>query len=298
MLAAFSVAVTALVLIVAGGLSGPVLAWGAGALALAAVMAMVDRQAGRSIAAITATGTALVIACLVRQLAEVQDRFFDTAASAAGAIVLLWTVGSLFLAFALWRGPTAGPALLIAAALVAVSAAGAGYAWWKDRPPFAAGAVRATATVRFTDETTVDRDARALGVTGLTGLVDIPTRQQFIGRVDYSAPPCGGCTYHVIVIDKRENEVADHLYSADGGGWSSQLGTLAARYPWLSATAPTITDAGYTDAGSSVSRAADEPGPIAFAGSFTGAARVPDFLVALVLSGPESQIFWAKRVSG
>jgi hypothetical protein len=160
-LAASSIALTALVLSVAGGLSGPVLAWGA---------------------------------------------------------------GSLFLAFALWRGPTAGPALLIAAALVAVSAAGAGYAWWKDRPPFAASAVRATTTLRFTDETTVDRDARALGVTGLTGFVDIPTRQ----RLEFSARHPGrpvsvavgdraddhGCRFHrrgLVGEPGRGRAGSDHL---------------------------------------------------------------------------------------
>jgi hypothetical protein len=114
-------------------------------------------------------------------------------------------------------------------------------------------------------------------VAGLTGLVDQPDQRQFVGRVDYRTPPGvpAGGTYHVIVIDDQGDRVATQLYGTDGGGWSSQLDTLAARYPWLSATAPAVSDAGYTSVGSSVSRATDSPGPMTFVGTISGWVGVP-----------------------
>lgn len=287
-LAATTVGVTAIVLFLGRERAGLVLAWGAAALVVAAAVATTNRHGNSR--TVVGIGTALVLACLAHQLAAVQDRYFDTMATAIGAIVLLWTFGGLALAVTLWRSVSVRPALLLAGAIAATSAGAAGYAWWHDRPPFPASAVQATATLRFTDEQHFAADARALGVTGLETLV---TGQQFLGRVDYTGPASAEGTYQVLVIDKQQNRVAGYLSTVDGGGWSSQLETLAARYPWLSATAPRVTEAG-----SAVSRDAGEPGPLTFAGTFAGDTLVADPLVVLVLSGPEGQIYWAKRVSG
>jgi hypothetical protein len=192
--------------------------------------------------------------------------------------------------------------LLIIAALVAVSAGWAGYAWWRDRPPYSAAAVKATATVRFTDEKRFEDDARALGMTGFTTLVDQPEQQQFIGRVDHAvlAGADPDDTYCVFIIDKRQDRVAPLLYNAVGGFWGSSLSELARRYTWLSATAPTITAAGYSYQGSAVSKPANSPGPITFVGSFPDASGMSpsDLMVVLVLTGPDEQIYWATRVSG
>lgn len=202
-----------------------------------------------------------------------------------------------------WGGPAPRrPVALVVATLLAGSAGWAGYAWWRDRPPHPATAVHATADLRFTDHRRFAQDARALGTAELGGgMVDQPGRRQFIGRVDHTAPAgAAGSTYHVLVIGKPLNQVARHLYGTDGGGWDARLSGLAARYPWLSAAAPTVTDAGYSSAGSAVSRAADEPGPLTFVGSLPDmAARSPaDLMVVLVLTGPDDQVYWATRVSG
>jgi hypothetical protein len=314
-LAVAALASTALVLALgrAGEAYGPVLVWGAAALACAATVAVVDRHVAdrplHAIGAVTAIGSALAVSCLARQLAVVQDRFFDAAGTAVAGIVLLWTVGGLVIAWciavAVWRGGPgrrSEPALLVVATLVAVTGGWAGLAWWKDRAPYSAAAVQARATLRFTDFARFDRDARELGIAGLNGLVDQPDQRQFLGRVDLTTPPGApaGCTYHLIVIGERSNRVATQLYDRDGGGWSSQLSTLADRYSWLSATAPTVSAAGYTDAGASVSAEAGSPGPLSFVGSLPAAAAgsPSDLLVALVLSGPDEQIYWATRVSG
>lgn len=313
-LAAATVGGTALVLAFgrAGDRSGRVLAWGAGALVCAALVAAVGSRAGRqahAIGVLTAVGSCLVVSCLAQQATVVHDRFFDAAGTAVGGIALLWTVGGVsiawLLATAAWRGASAGPApvLFVVATLVAVSAGWAGFAWWRDHPPYPASAVHATATLRFTDAGRFAGDARALGITGLGPLVDEAGQQQFVGRVDYTRPAgaaAGGGTYHVIVIDKRRNQVASWLSGTDGGGWSSRLSELAGRYPWLSATAPVVSDTGYSFRGSAVSAAADAPGPMTFVGSLPdpAALSLSDLLVVLVLTGPDQQTYWATRVSG
>lgn len=321
----------------AGERFGPVLAWGAGALACAATVAAVQRRVnhraasslvgtvgttgpggtgvGRAVAAhavgvVTAGGSALAVFCLARQLLAVGDRFFDAAGAAAGGIALLWICGGVVLAglivAASRRAAPANrsflPVLLTVAALVAASLGWAGYAWWHDRPPYSAAAVHATATLRFTDERHFTQDAGALGVTGLQRLLPQADRRQFVGRVDYTTPAGAGAggTYYVFAVDKRRNQVVEQLYDADGSGWGSLQSSLAARYPWLSATAPTVTDAGVSYRGASVSRPADAPGPLTFTGSIPDAAESSpaDLMVVLVLVGPDRQIYWANRVSG
>lgn len=334
--AATSVGVTALVLAFgrADERSGHVLAWGTGAVACAAVVAATNRYvvdrlagsldavttaeravAGHAVGAITAVGAAVAVSCLAHETVVARDEFFNAAATAVDGIGLLWTVGVLVIAWLIAAAARGGAAadsvrgtrplarvLLVVAALVVVSAGWAGYAWWKDRPPYSAAAVQAAASVRFTDEKRFEDDASALGITGFTTPVDQPEQQQFIGRVDHAMPAGADAddTYCVFVIDKRKDRVAPMLYDAAGGFWGSSLSELARRYTWLSATAPTFTDAGYSYLGSAVSKPADAPGPITFVGSFpSGSGMSPsDLMVVLVLTGADGQIYWATRVAG
>jgi hypothetical protein len=307
------------------------------AAAMAAVDRHVSRRpmggavAAHGLGAITGAGCALVVWCLANEVSVLGDRFFDSAATAVSGIALLWTFGGLvvagLLAAAVWRGESAavwrgesaavlrggaaaawwgeaarsmlGRAVVAVAVLVVASAGWAGYAWWNDRPPYPAGAVRATAAMRFTSYTAFEQDARAMGITGLQGLLDQPDTQEFIGRVDHVVPAGagGGGTLHVLVVDKGQNLVAPELYDAEGGGWNGFMSSLADRYSWLSATAADLTSGGYISRGAEVTRAANSPDPISFIGRFPGTVEMSDLMIVLVLSGPDNQIYWATRVS-
>jgi hypothetical protein len=269
--------------------------------------------AAHSIGAITAVGSALTLSCLTYQLDVLQSQFFDAAATAVAGIGLLWTVGALSIAWliasASWPAAQTDPApkprhlgrvLMVVATLCVASAAWAGYAWSKDHPPYPAAAIKATATIRFTNDARFDQDARALGVTGLTKLLGGPDDQQFIGRVDYARPAQASAddTYHVIVIDKRQNRVAPLLFGTDGGGWSGYLSQLPRRYPWLSAMAPNINTNGFP--GSAVTATANAPGPLTFVGAFPNAVGLSpsDIMIVIVFAGPDGQTYWATRVTG
>jgi hypothetical protein len=299
--------------------AGLILAWGAGALATTLAVGVtnshvlrrptaVQAVARHAVGTITGGGSALVAWCLVQGFAVADGRFFDAAGTAAHGIEFLWTLGGLVIAMLIaaaargmprWR--PLGQVLLAVAVLVVVSAGWAGYSWWQDRAPYSATAVRAGAAVRFTSFEGFSKDAEALGITGLNRMVDQPGQRQFVGRVTYTRPAGTDHddTYHVVVIDKRQNRVAHQMFGLDsGGGWSSTMSSLADRYDWLSATAPTVTDEGFSFPGSEVSGAADSPGPIAFVGSFSDADDLSpsDLLVVLVLTGPDEQIYWAAPV--
>jgi hypothetical protein len=289
-----------------------VLGWCAGALACAAAMVAVDRhmlggEAGRvrnavaahAIGLLTGVGSAVVLWCLAGQLALLAGRSFGAAATGAG---LVWVAGGLVAARMLATGRAGRPVLMVAVLVVVTSAGWAGFVWWKGHPPYPAGAVRATATVRFTDAGRFPRDAAELGVTQLTTILDQPHSQQFIGRVDHVLPAGANRhdTYHVLVIDKRQNRLASELYDADGGGWNGFMSGLADRYDWLAATAESHTVIGHSVARSEVTTAADRPGPIPFVGRFAGTVGLSadDLMVVLVLSGSDNQIYWASRISG
>ena len=141
-----------------------------------------------------------------------------------------------------------------------------------------------------------------MGITELAALVDQAHSQQFIGRVDHAVPAGADRrdTYHVLVIDKRQNRLAPELFNADGGGWNGFMSGLADRYDWLSATADIQTGGGFRSPGSEVNTPADVTEPITFVGRFpdTAGLSAADLIVALVLSGPGNQIYWATRISG
>lgn len=250
-----------------------------------------------AIGAITGVGCALAAWCLAEQLALLGGRSFGATVTGIG---LVWVIGGLVVARLLTTG--AGRVWVVAAVVVVTSAGWAGVAWWHVRPPYPATALRATATVRLTDEGRFARDAAELGITGLEKLIDQPRSRQFIGRVDHAVPPRANAhdTCHVLVIDKRQNRLAPELYNADGGGWNGFMSELAGRYDWLSATADIRADGGFRSPGSEVSTPADVRGPITFVGRFpdTAGMSAADLMVVLVLSGPDNQIYWASRVAG
>jgi hypothetical protein len=125
--------------------------------------------------------------------------------------------------------------------------------------------------------------------------------KQFVGRVDYRLPAGADAegSYHVAVIDERQNRMAGWLADAEGGGWNGFMSALARRYDWLSAMAPVEVDEGYLSPGMTVSVPAGRPGPIVFAGNFDdgGGLTLDDLLVVLVFTGPDNQTYWAERVS-
>jgi hypothetical protein len=329
-LAATAAALT-MVMLVLGRATGPtvaVLTEGALAVGCAGLIVLTTRHiAGRpaavgapvpevvqavtlhSVSAITGVAAALALAFLAGQVAAMQPGYFDTVGAAVGYTAVLWALGGAsigwFLVIAARPDPRASgtplrPVLVIVVVLSLLSAGMLGFAWWRDRSPFPASAVRATATVRVTDHKRFDRDVAAIGVTGLSlGQWEGPI---VVGRLDYRLPAGvpDNSTFHVVVIDKRTNEVTRHLYNADGGGWSSALSALPRRYPWLSAMADTEAHGGYANAGMAVAGSAAEPGPITFHGSFSdaGSLTVDDIMVVLVFSGPDDQTYWAERVLG
>jgi hypothetical protein len=318
--------------------AGQILAWGAGALACAAVVAGTNRYianrtavaadddpatvagtaaAAHSIGAITAVGGALALSCLAHQLDVIVSLTFGWVATALTGTRLLVTVGALsiawFIASAAWPAGQAGSAprtrplarvLLVVATIVVASAGWAGYAWWTLRPPYPVAAINATATIRLTDGHRFDQDARALGTTGLTSLIGEPDDQQFIGRVDYTAPASAEADadnrYYVIVIDKRQNRVAPVLVGTDGGAWYGSFSELPRRYQWLSAMTPTVSENGYSTDGMAVSAAAASPGPVTFVGSFPRSVGLSpsDLMVVLLFTDSDGHTYWASRLMG
>ena len=255
-----------------------------------------DAVAAQAVNTITALGGLLVVWCLASEVATFTAPW-------SGGIAVVWVVGGVVAAWLLaTRAARSRPLLLVAALVVVTSAGWAGFSWWKAHPPYPAGAVQATATLRLTDHGRFTRDAAEMGITELTALVDQAHSQQFIGRVDHAVPAGADRrdTYHVLVIDKRQNRLAPELYNADGGGWNGFMSGLADRYDWLSATADIETDGGFRSPGSEVNTPADVTEPITFVGRFpdTAGLSAADLMVVLVLSGPDNQIYWATRISG
>lgn len=198
---------------------------------------------------------------------------------------LLWAIGAVLIAALLMSAAwpeaieTSSPrrrprkVLIVVAALTAVSGGWLGYARWQDHPPYAPAAIGATATVRLTDDAQFGEDARALGVTGLGMVLNAPGSQNFVGRIDYTVPKDveAGGYYHVIVVNRRDDQASPLLFGTDGGGWDGFLDNLPRRYPWLSALTPVPDNDPYHDpsfhtGGQAVTSPADAAGPIAFVG--------------------------------
>lgn len=188
-------------------------------------------------------------------------------------------------------------ALSLVAVLLVASLAWTAYRHRQDRPPFRASAVHATATVRFTDWSRFEQDAKAIGA-GDLGVrpAGPPDDRIFVGRLEHRTPTRAGdrASYHVLVVDKRNDRIAgtgNVIQSRPG-----YLDDLPQRYPWL----PPPTGAGddrptwYTEV------PADRPGPVTFAGSLPDARDLTetDLMVVLVLVRRDGTALWAERVAG
>ena len=193
-----------------------VVGWAVGSLACAAAVTVGSRHAlrrvpaepdvtGRATAAdaiggLTGIGALLGVLCLTYAVGAAGEHTFDHVALALGEAAVVWAIGAVVIAAQLvgaawpgtgdrsaaWRRPHG--VLVTVAVLVAVSGGWLGYARWQDHPPYQPAALGATAKLRLTDEAHFDADARALGVTGLTMLLDQPGAQNFVGRLDYRLP--------------------------------------------------------------------------------------------------------------
>jgi hypothetical protein len=314
-LAAVTAVVTVLMLVLGRSADRPaeVSAWGLGALACAAAILMVNRHiAGRpgpvtevsaaiashSAGSIAAVGTALAVACLAGQATVIREGYFDRTGSAVGLVAAVWALGGAAVGWCLAEARSRS-LIAVVAGLALFTAGAVGVARWRDHPPYPASVLHATATIRLTDTTRFEEDARVVGASGLNKLV-LPESQLFVGRLDYRRPASASNAgyYRVVVIDKRQNRVAPMIYGVDGGEWDGRLSDLARRYPWLSAMATRQTDGGYAHPGLSVSAPADA-GPITFVGAFpdAGGLTVGDLMVVLIFHSPDHQTYWAERVS-
>lgn len=194
------------------------------------------------------------------------------------------------------RSRTRYLAVLSVMLVLVAGCAWVGYRQWRDRPPFPASAVHATATVRFTERSRFEQDARSIGADGLGAYpAGRPEDRMFVGRLAHRTPAGSGDGdfYHVIVLDKRGGRAAGlgNVIS----GRPSYLGELSERYPWLPAVAGVNDQLPWF-----VEVPANRPGPVTFAGGLPDAARLTegDLMVVLVLLRADGHIYWAERVAG
>lgn len=196
------------------------------------------------------------------------------------------------------RAPRSRKAMALSLAVVALVALGAWIAYreWRDRPPFPASAVDATATVRFTEWSRFGQDARAIGAPDLGVRPGGPVSNRlFVGKLDLRTPPEAGDAhfYHVIVVDKHHDQLTT---LGNVGSRPDYLVELSKRYPWLSALARKGDD----ESPSVVEVSATQPGPITFAGSVPNGQQLSesDLMVVLVLLRGDGTVYWAERVTG
>ncbi len=311
---AASAAAGSVLLLLLGG-TWAVLAWGVGAVVCAGAIALalqhidgrppsdaaVDVAISRhSASSIAGVGTALALACLGSAIAVVGDAYFDATGSAVALVGTLCALGGVALGWRLAhasRLPLRSVSAFVVLLLVATATV-VGWAQWRDRTPYPASALNATATIRLTDEKAFDHDVRALG--GSTSVAyEKAAGQTFVGRVDYRVPADAEGDFYAVVIDKRQHRVAQHIFGGEASSWSSTLAALPERFPWLSAMATRQVDGGYRDAGMAVSARASSPGPLTFVGSFPGAGlSAEDLMVALIFIGSDGQTYWAERLAG
>jgi hypothetical protein len=188
-------------------------------------------------------------------------------------------------------------ALILVAALVGTSVTWTAYRRWTDRPPFAPSAVQATATVRFTDWSRFEQDARSIGALDLgarpAGAED---DRIFVGRLDHRTPADAGDQdfYHVLVVDKRNERLAGIGNVVQGP--PAYMTELSQRYPWL----PPPGTTGSEHTASLIEVPANRPDPITFAGTLPNAQQLTDsdLMVVLVLVRRDGTPHWAERVTG
>jgi hypothetical protein len=171
-----------------------------------------------------------------------------------------------------------------------------GWQWWHNHPPYQPSAVQAAATIRFTDQEHADQDLSAYHAVGLQKVIGNAGDQTLIGRLTLRRPAAASAedTYYVVLIDRGRNCDVNGIFTVDGNGWDGRLDVLPDRYPWLFALRPEDQGDGFEISPSAIVVAADQT-------SATFAAVIPDgagittndLLMAIILMGPDGQIYWA-----
>ncbi len=260
-----------------------------------------------SVATITAVGTAVAIAFEFRAGASVRPVDAND-----GGLGLIWLIGVVAILVMITRvapwsmRPEGGrlhrPEVQLLAVTTVLAVATAGYfgtRWWHDRPPYQPSAVHAAVTVRFTDQEHADQDLSAYDAVGLQTVIGDAGDQMLIGRLTLRRPAAATAkdTYYVVLIDRGRGRDVKGIFTVDGNGWDGRLDVLPDRYPWLFALRPEDRGDGFEISPSAVIVAADQT-------SATFAAVIPDrsgitandLLMAIILMGPDGQIYWAAPV--
>lgn len=177
-----------------------------------------------------------------------------------------------------------------------------GYRWMASSAPFGASSLHAKATIQVTDANNVDAAVSQFGAAGLDPYTGDAGDQLFVGQISYQVPSGASAKDHyaIVVIDKAHTQVAPLIYgtAADrtgiASGWQTTLTDAAKSYDWLQAVG------GKGAKPTAVIVPANTPGPVTFEGAFPRAAPLSsdEMLVALLLLGPDGQVYWAVRLAG
>lgn len=199
------------------------------------------------------------------------------------------------------RAPVRRVPVLVLVGLLSVLVVGVG-GWWihdrsRERAPFEAGELSATAVVKFTEWPRFAADARSIGAEEQGARpAGAPEDRLFVGRVEHRTPAVEDgepLSYHVLVIDKHHERAAGLGNLV--GSRPAYLTSLPERYPWLSA----LARVGDEPQGWFVEAPVTESGEITFAGSVPDGSSMTekDLMVVLVLVARDGTAHWAERVT-
>ncbi|MEV0716884.1 hypothetical protein [Asanoa sp. NPDC050611] len=293
---------------------GPLLAWGAGALATVLVVFAATRYAKRyrprdqfpldpdlgpaattdAVRGLTAGGLALALLCLARVWTEAVPGPY---AEAPRHVQAVWLVAIVLLVLTTvtgrWRGRT-----WWALAMVAVLP----IAWavpirLAHQAPFGPEEAHATGQIQVARLDRVPAVQARLGLKQDPQISNIGAESlpaELIGRVDVTRPAPDGTYYRLFGFDSHTND-AIFLYGADGAGWYGEWSrVLPARYSWLS----NVVRAGGTNEPMAVAVDSDS-GVLWFrsAGADPGKQAAVDLqLVLMLVRDEDSYIYWATPV--
>ena len=123
--------------------------------------------------------------------------------------------------------------------------------------------------------------------------------QMLIGRLTLRRPAAATAkdSYYVVLIDRGRGRDVKGIFTVDGNGWDGRLDVLPDRYPWLFALRPEDRGDGFEISPSAIIVAADQTSAtvVALIPDGTG-ITADDLLIAMVLVGPDDQIYWATPV--
>jgi hypothetical protein len=207
-------------------------------------------------------------------------------------------------------------AAVAAIALIVVGIAAR--SWWHNRVPYQAAAVHPqlvglqVLTPTDPSGSNITAALRTLGGAKANNIVDPQSHhwQYVVGRVDVGAHKAAADSqYAVVVLDNRSHTVTAMTYSyPENGqnraaqGWDYGLAKAGAKFSWLSPLREVGTSSGDQDPGQAV---LFTPGAAVelpfFAVLSPDALPVTnlhrDLTIALIMLGPDRQVFWAKRLN-